>query len=104
MSTFTIEKRCYDCVFRRELTYSAHSECCNPQMMDEKEPMKVIANPHGIKNGWCFWPFNFDPIWINSCSHHSSKLEDKPSPMKTPIDMMVEAANNELRKENNAAP
>lgn len=21
-------------------------------------------NQHGVKNGWCTWPINFDPIWV----------------------------------------
>lgn len=27
----------------------------------------VDLDPYGMKNGWCAWPVNFDPIWVKSC-------------------------------------
>lgn len=30
--------------------------------MDDVE--KVVLSNWGVKNGWAFWPINFDPIWI----------------------------------------
>jgi len=27
----------------------------------------VILNPHGVINGWAFWPYNFDQIWVKFC-------------------------------------
>lgn len=27
----------------------------------------VICNEHGVKKGWCCFPFNFDPVWIDFC-------------------------------------
>ena len=30
-------------------------------------------NAHGVKHGWCYWPFNFDPIWIDACIFFSRK-------------------------------
>lgn len=31
------------------------------------------VNPHGIKNGWALWPFNFAPVWINECMGFETK-------------------------------
>jgi hypothetical protein len=24
----------------------------------------IIFDKHGIEQGWCNWPFDFDPIWV----------------------------------------
>ena len=29
--------------------------------------VNVKLNPHGVRNGWCSWPINFDPIWVDEC-------------------------------------
>lgn len=51
---------CYKCKHRSEVPGSAHSSCKNLKA-------KVVGNSHGIKNGWFFWPFNFDPVWLEEC-------------------------------------
>ena len=30
--------------------------------------LKVMVESSAIPEGWCTWPFNFDPIWIKECS------------------------------------
>lgn len=30
--------------------------------------MGVSGHITGIKNGWFNWPYNFDPIWLESCA------------------------------------
>jgi hypothetical protein len=32
----------------------------------DKETGEVALkfNQHGVENGWCTWPINFDPIWV----------------------------------------
>ena len=36
------------------------------QPITDKETGEVALkfNQHGVKNGWCTWPINFDPIWV----------------------------------------
>lgn len=36
------------------------------QPITDKETGEVTLkfNQHGVKNGWCTWPINFDPIWV----------------------------------------
>lgn len=34
----------------------------------DNRALAITANPHGVKNGWFSWPFNFDPVWLESCS------------------------------------
>lgn len=51
---------CYQCVHRGTIPGDTHSQCFNPEA-------KVGANAYGVAQGWCFWPINFDPLWIISC-------------------------------------
>lgn len=87
---------CYLCKHRRPIPGDAHSGCANPNIwkhldcMDyslfqlaaqnnmpwEKSSIMILGNrsigikgnPHGIKNGWFYWPFNFDPLWLEECN------------------------------------
>jgi hypothetical protein len=87
---------CYSCVHRREVPGSTHSAC--GLVGDEMDRFKVAAiymqgrrivaeyngtktplvelNSHGVKNGWCLWPVDFDPVWVDSCLGYS-KNESK---------------------------
>ena len=74
---------CYTCPHRGELRGSAHSECkvlVNGAIafafamkvasgeitgMDNNEGEQVLKfDPHGVRSGWCTWPINFDPTWV----------------------------------------
>lgn len=57
---------CYRCRHRRNVPGDAHSACDN---LDAR----VTADQHGIRNGWFFWPFNFDPVWLTGCSGFVAK-------------------------------
>jgi len=59
---------CYACKWRRDVPGDCHSQCGNAGA-------KVESNPHGVINGWCWWPLNFDPIWIESCTGFEQKEE-----------------------------
>ena len=73
---------CRSCKHRRDLIGDYHSACAAidgsvqmaafsiVQLMGQlkTDQVNVQFNPHGIKNGWCNWPFNFDPIWVESCN------------------------------------
>ena len=71
-----VEKpNCYKCKHRSELVYSAHSECKHPLALYElaanlngASVLGVRGNAHGIKKGWFMFPFNFDPVWLDSCN------------------------------------
>ncbi len=52
---------CYTCKHRQSLPGDCHSACANGAA-------RVKGKEHGIKHGWFFWPFNFDPIWLESCN------------------------------------
>ena len=61
-----VKPNCYDCSHRGNLAFSAHS-CCRAGTAN------VAGDPHGIKNGWFYWPLNFDPIWLKSCDSFEQK-------------------------------
>lgn len=54
---------CYSCIFRRSIHGDAHSNCINP------DPL-MRGNAHGIKNGWFYYPLNFDPTWKEKLCHN----------------------------------
>lgn len=64
---------CTDCKHRRAIPGDAHSQCVAQPFPDfvamrsGRTAMPVIVNEHGYRNGWAFWPVNFDPVWIESC-------------------------------------
>ncbi len=51
---------CYECKFRRTIPGNCNLSCDNLTA-------KVIGNLHGVRNGWFYWPHNFDPIWLQVC-------------------------------------
>ena len=59
---------CYECKHVRSLPGDAHKQCVNNNA-------KVTGNETGIRNGWFFWPFNFDPIWVIECNGFEEKEE-----------------------------
>lgn len=78
---------CYNCIYRDTVTGSAHSSCkaiptdkglhlllalgsVNLVDKNTNEPL-VKKNPVGVKNGWCLYPINFDPVWIDQCKFYS---------------------------------
>lgn len=69
---------CSECKYSKKIDYDSHLQCTvllTKSYLNIKE-LKVETSEHGVKNGWCFWPFNFDPIWINSCNFYERKMLD----------------------------
>jgi hypothetical protein len=57
---------CYECKHRRDLPGNCHSRCANGEA-------EVVGNAHGVRNGWFFWPINFDPVWLQNCTGFEKK-------------------------------
>lgn len=51
-----LETDCYECKHRRSIPGNAHIQCVNP------DPL-MQANRIAVRNGWFFYPLNFDPVW-----------------------------------------
>ena len=62
---------CYKCAHRRTIPGDAHTRC-ERDFQGLKLPR---LDPHGVRMGWCFFPFNFDPIWVGPCEGYQ-KLQD----------------------------
>ena len=95
----TEKPNCYDCVHRRDLPGDAHSSCAHPGIADQKnnplaEMMAIFAgvgratpiqgvsdklhvkgSPAGIRRGWFNHPWNFDPVWLESCDGFEQKAK-----------------------------
>lgn len=50
---------CYECKHKREVPGNCHIRCAKP------DP-SMTGNPHGIKHGWFYYPYLFDPVWKTS--------------------------------------
>lgn len=89
---------CYQCKYRRDLPGDCHSSCAHPafesihddplaalfgmlakrgapQNRVVSDACQVVGNAHGIRRGWFAHPFNFDPVWLESCTGFESKLK-----------------------------
>ena len=71
-----VNQDCYTCKHRGTLPGDAHSTCkqalheYSNRNADNTVNIRVSLDPHGVRNGWANWPFNFDPIWIESCNSY----------------------------------
>ena len=63
---------CYDCIHRGDLPGDCHVQCLHPG----RKALNVEGNPRGIKRGWFFWPYNFDPVWLQACDGFTAKAAD----------------------------
>ena len=90
---------CYECKHRGSVPGSCHSRCEHPTNAEpgDRDPvsevmaifasvgrggpvigdtavkMGIKGDPHGIRSGWFNWPFNFDPVWLESCNGFEPK-------------------------------
>jgi hypothetical protein len=60
-------EQCYNCKHSRSVPGNCHIQCVNP------DP-NMIGNPHGIREGWFYYPFLYDPVWgEKECINHEEK-------------------------------
>jgi len=95
-----LKHNCYECEYRGTIPGDAHSCCNHPLVKKNKtinnplvellqlfgsvgrvqpftiapKKMNMKFNEYGVKNNWCFFPFNFDPIWIENCNGFKSNV------------------------------
>lgn len=58
---------CYKCKHVRSVPGYAHKACANTKA-------RVKGNEMGIRNGWFYWPYNFDPTWLVECNGFEEKV------------------------------
>jgi len=94
-----IPDNCFSCKWKRAVPGSAHVRCGHPKLarfyepLDKnpilelgfmlgaarggptvlmgENPLGVRGDPHGIKNGWFNWPYEFDPTWLDNCDGYT---------------------------------
>lgn len=77
---------CYTCNFRKDVPGSCHSRCTatGKPNLDFLLSLQVVSgvqfagvkfNPHGVNSGWCTWPIDFDPVWVEQCGLYKKKEE-----------------------------
>ena len=89
---------CHTCRFVGDVPGSAHRACHHPlaekvhEYIAERPLLKLAAlmgggrmgpakvdgmpiefHQQGIRGGWCDWPLNFDPVWVD-CKAHEEAL------------------------------
>jgi len=91
---------CFKCIHRRNIAGSTHIECHHPAngeihrnalarlsailaSVGREVPqvflppsLNIEINNYGVGKGWCNYPFNFDPTWIESCEGFESKNDN----------------------------
>ena len=67
---------CHQCQHVKSIPGDCHIACNHPEvqlaggslaMFLHPRALNIKGNPHGIRNGWFFWPINFDPTWLENC-------------------------------------
>lgn len=71
---------CYTCKHKDNVVGSAHVCCRNPKMSAQTVSIVLFAllagqtefipfsfERHGVVNGWCNFPLEFDPVWVKRC-------------------------------------
>ena len=57
------EAKCHSCKNKRLVPGNTHISCSKPYL-------ETKGDPHGIKNGWFYYPILFDPVWmITECKN-----------------------------------
>lgn len=84
---------CEHCIHRRNIGDYGRVQCCHPKVMEiqekypERKPGLIAAkalnqmgkalnpriNQAAYKNQWFYWPYCYDPIFIESCSGFEKK-------------------------------
>lgn len=85
---------CYNCPHRVEIPGSAHSACHvlpvaqrvqlasylitgNVPTISINDQPVLTFNRIGVENGWCNWPIDFDPVWVECrLPLNNLKMED----------------------------
>ena len=105
---------CYECKHRRNLVGDCHSSCAHPDsgygnnpldsllaLMGKRvhnlnplgEKLGIAGNLHGIKHGWFCWPWNYDPIWLETCNGFEAKGGESS---ETTVPSVSESASGEV--------
>ena len=90
-----MRNQCYECKYRGKALGDAHSCCRYPgnevvmfDLFSEKNEknarrLHIKADACGVRNGWFYWPVNFDPVWLTNCDGFTPRGERAEREMAT---------------------
>lgn len=81
------QPNCYECKHRGTVPGAAHSSCNYPgnktnpfeilfgisDNAEQAKKLEIKAKPRGVVSGWFYWPFDFDPVWLENCNGFERK-------------------------------
>lgn len=81
-------KQCYGCAYKGQVPGSAHSQC---KFNFSKAGLKMPdGDEHGKRNGWYYFPYNYDPTWMNEvCEARSEKADPDFVKSENPVDNLI---------------
>jgi hypothetical protein len=72
MTERDMKGECWGCKFKMEIPGNCHIQCI-------RFDKYMTGNAHGIKMGWFFYPWVFDPVWKTSLCRNYEPKEVKQS-------------------------
>jgi hypothetical protein len=75
------QPNCHKCKWSNQSSFdsSTHHRSCQLEVKDTELLPEIRLSEHGVLKGWCSWPYDFDPIWIDKCTAFEEK-EEKVTP------------------------
>jgi len=68
------DKKCWSCAYKKSIPGDAHIRC-RFDWVGQEFPMPR-GDEHGIKNGWYWFPLNYDPVWmLFPCSQWAKDID-----------------------------
>lgn len=64
------DKNCYNCAYKQNIPSNCHKQCIFDFSKSDKR-----VNIH-LTQWSASFPYNYDPIWINSCEAHSTERDE----------------------------
>lgn len=73
-----MRNECWHCLHKHEVPGNAHIACVKP------DPL-MKGGEHGVRNGWFYYPFLFDPVWKERlCANYEERVSQAVSPAVSP--------------------
>jgi hypothetical protein len=66
---------CHKCKWSKQSIFDSgtHHRSCHLEVKDTEILPKIELSKHGVMQGWCSWPYDFDPVWIDYCTAFEEK-------------------------------
>jgi len=68
--------KCNNCAYKVSVPTSSHHISCRFNWI-KSELNSPTVNQHGVKEGWYYFPLNFDPVWQTEECKAFSSIKDE---------------------------